>query len=85
MGKKRDEVDGELNITSMMDMMTIILVFLLKSVGSSEVEVRTSDTLKLPYTTSVIGCYVLSNDTVVDHRGSFLVKHTTSSTTCSCA
>jgi biopolymer transport protein ExbD len=44
--------DDELNITSMMDMMTIILVFLLKSVGASEVEVRTSDQLKLPYSTN---------------------------------
>ena len=44
--------DDDLNITSMMDMMTIILVFLLKSVGASEVEVRTSDFLKLPFTTS---------------------------------
>ena len=40
---RRLGADDELNITSMMDMMTIILVFLLKSVGASEVEVRTSD------------------------------------------
>ena len=46
---RRMGTDDELNITSMMDMMTIILVFLLKSVGSTEVEVRTSDTLRLPY------------------------------------
>ena len=50
--KRRFGGDDELNITSMMDMMTIILVFLLKSVGSSEVEVRTSDNLKLPYSTN---------------------------------
>jgi len=49
---RRMNTDDELNITSMMDMMTIILVFLLKSVGSSEVEVRTSDFLKLPYSTN---------------------------------
>ena len=47
--KRRLGMDDELNITSMMDMMTIILVFLLKSVGSTEVEVRTSDNLRLPY------------------------------------
>ena len=46
---RRMNTDDELNITSMMDMMTIILVFLLKSVGASEVEVRTSDFLRLPY------------------------------------
>jgi len=50
--KRRFGGDDELNITSMMDMMTIILVFLLKSIGSSEVEVRTSDNLKLPYSTN---------------------------------
>ena len=47
--KRKIGVDDELNITSMMDMMTIILVFLLKSVGSTEVEVRTSEQLRLPY------------------------------------
>ena len=50
--KRRIGVDDELNITSMMDMMTIILVFLLKSIGSSEVEVRTSDQLKIPYSSN---------------------------------
>jgi biopolymer transport protein ExbD len=50
--KRRMSGDEELSITSMMDMMTIILVFLLKSVGASEVEVRTSDQLKLPYSTN---------------------------------
>ena len=50
--KRRIGMDDELNITSMMDMMTIILVFLLKSVGSTEVEVRTSDNLRLPYSTN---------------------------------
>jgi len=38
----------ELNITSMMDMMTIILVFLLKSFSATEVTVTPSSNLKLP-------------------------------------
>jgi biopolymer transport protein ExbD len=46
--KKRNLEDGELNITSMMDMMTIILVFLLKSFGATEITVEPSDQLKLP-------------------------------------
>ena len=47
--KKRDEVDGELNITSMMDMMTIILVFLLKSFGENAITVKPSDKMRLPF------------------------------------
>jgi biopolymer transport protein ExbD len=38
----------ELNITAMMDMMTIILVFLLKSYSASSLAVNLSDELKLP-------------------------------------
>jgi biopolymer transport protein ExbD len=45
---KRKEVDTELNITSMMDMMTIILVFLLKSFGATEITVKPSENMKLP-------------------------------------
>ncbi len=38
----------ELNITAMMDMMTIILVFLLKSYSASSLAVNLSDDLRLP-------------------------------------
>lgn len=44
--------DDELNITSMMDMMTIILVFLLKSFGATEITVTPSENLKLPISSS---------------------------------
>ena len=44
----------ELNITAMMDMMTIILVFLLKSYTSSSLAVNLSDELKLPVSTSQV-------------------------------
>ncbi|HEX4619971.1 MAG TPA: biopolymer transporter ExbD, partial [Myxococcaceae bacterium] len=51
--KKRRERDAafeirELNITAMMDMMTIILVFLLKSYSTSSVAMTASEDLKPP-------------------------------------
>ena len=46
--KRRVPEADELNITSMMDMMTIILVFLLKSFSATEVTVTPSSNLKLP-------------------------------------
>lgn len=49
---RRQTTDGGLNITSMMDMMTIILVFLLKSYSTSDVSVAPSDNLQLPTSTS---------------------------------
>lgn len=51
MGKKksrRDTTDGGLSITSMMDMMTIILVFLLKSYSTDDVSVAPSKDLQVP-------------------------------------
>ena len=49
---KRKEVDTELNITSMMDMMTIILVFLLKSFSATEITVKPSENMQLPLSTA---------------------------------
>jgi len=49
---RRASAATELNITSMMDMMTIILVFLLKSFASTEVNVTPSDELVLPFSTA---------------------------------
>ena len=46
--KRRAEADASLKIDSMMDMMTIILVFLLKSYATTDVSVAPSDQLKLP-------------------------------------
>ena len=46
--KKRVQKREELAITSMMDMMTIILVFLLKSYASTEVTVTHSEDMQLP-------------------------------------
>ncbi|MCB9519361.1 MAG: biopolymer transporter ExbD [Myxococcales bacterium] len=51
--KKREaEPEIPLNINSMMDMMTIILCFLLKSVGAEPVQINQNDDLRLPFSTS---------------------------------
>ncbi len=44
----------ELNITAMMDMMTIILVFLLKSYSASSLSINLSEELKLPPSTTQV-------------------------------
>ncbi len=45
---RRLSAEGSLNITSMMDMMTIILVFLLKSYSTTDVSITPSDDMILP-------------------------------------
>ena len=52
--KRRNRADepNKLLINSLMDAFTIILCFLLKSFGSDPVQIRESDDLKLPRTTS---------------------------------
>jgi biopolymer transport protein ExbD len=53
--RKQREAEGEikeLNIVAMMDMMTIILVFLLKSYQASAINVNMSDTLSIPQSTT---------------------------------
>jgi biopolymer transport protein ExbD len=63
-----------LNIVAMMDMMTIILVFLLKSVSFSTVQVSVSDALSLPYSTTqlppmeAVKIFVSKTDIVVEDR-----------------
>jgi len=49
---RRMRLDAGLNITSMMDMMTIILVFLLKSYGTQDISVAPSEDLQLPVSTT---------------------------------
>ena len=52
-GKKRDSgKDADLNINSMMDMMFIILVFLIKSVGEEPIPIKENDDLRLPYSST---------------------------------
>ena len=45
---RRPSVEEGLTITSMMDMMTIILVFLLKSYSTEDISVKPSDDLDIP-------------------------------------
>jgi biopolymer transport protein ExbD len=57
--KKRKEREAageirELNITAMMDMMTIILVFLLKSYSASSLSVNFSEQLRIPQSTAQV-------------------------------
>jgi biopolymer transport protein ExbD len=44
----RKQEEAVLNITSLMDIMTIILVFLLKSYSTEDIQVAPSDDLRLP-------------------------------------
>jgi len=46
--------EAELNITSLMDIMTIILVFLLKSYSTEEITVTPSEDLSLPNSTATL-------------------------------
>jgi biopolymer transport protein ExbD len=50
--KEHEEAVEELNITAMLDMMTIILVFLLKSYSASSTAVTLSEDLMLPMSAS---------------------------------
>src|SRR5574342_939662 len=53
--RKQREAEGEikeLNIVAMMDMMTIILVFLLKSYQASAINVNMSEQLTIPQSTT---------------------------------
>jgi biopolymer transport protein ExbD len=52
--RARAEEVSELNITAMMDMMTIILVFLLKSWSASSLSVNLSDQLRIPQSTAQV-------------------------------
>lgn len=55
-GKKtrRDTAEGGLTITSLMDAMTIILCFLLKSYEASDVTVVASDDLQIPTSSALV-------------------------------
>lgn len=72
--KRKAPVAEELNITSMMDMMTIILVFLLKSFSATEVNVTPGDNLKLPNSVSdkepivAVNVVVAKDEILVDDK-----------------
>ncbi len=52
--KKRLDEGGGITITSLMDAMTILLAFLLKSVGSEPISVTQSDDLTLPRSNTML-------------------------------
>ena len=75
MGKKKIRRQGgeaALNITSMMDMMTIILVFLLKNYSNEDISVAPSDDLMIPISSAMkapklaVNVIVSRKDIVVD-------------------
>ena len=68
---KRREVDTGLNINSMMDMMTIILVFLLKSYSTTDVSVSPSEALTLPISSAMKAPEVAVN--LVVEKGQVIV------------
>lgn len=51
-GRKFGDISGDLNITSMLDMFTIILVFLLKQMDAEGQLITQAENLKLPGSTS---------------------------------
>jgi len=69
---RRTSPNAELSITSMMDMMTIILVFLLKNFSANDVSVAPSDMLQLPSSTTskapelAVNLVIAKNQVVVD-------------------
>jgi biopolymer transport protein ExbD len=71
----------ELNITAMMDMMTIILVFLLKSYSASSLAVNLSDELKLPASSTQvqpqenINVTISMKEVTVNHRAAVKVEN----------
>jgi len=69
---RRQEGGKGLTITSLMDMMTIILVFLLKSYGTDDISVAPSDDLQIPLSSALakpklaVNVVVSRRDIVVD-------------------
>jgi biopolymer transport protein ExbD len=69
---RRPNSDAALNITSMMDMMTIILVFLLKQYGTDDISVAPSEDLQIPVSSAMkppklaVNVVVSRKDIVVD-------------------
>ncbi len=75
MGKRasrRGQEEQSLSITSMMDIMTILLVFLLKSYSTDDISIAASDDLQIPVSSSIkppklaVNVVVSQVDIVVD-------------------
>ena len=77
--KRRENKAMALSITSMMDMFTIILVFLLKSFGSSSSSINMSENIKLPISDTVkapdeLITIIVNKDSVILDEN-VIVKH----------
>lgn len=89
MGKKsrRNSDQAGLNITSMMDMMTIILVFLLKSYSTEDVSVAPSDDLVIPISSATappklaVNVVITRHDILVDGERLVSLSETVDPTT----
>lgn len=72
--KRASEEVTYLNIVAMMDMMTILLVFLLKNVSFATVQVSVTESLTLPYSTTqvqpveAVKVYVSAADIMVEEK-----------------
>ena len=80
MKNKKDEEGFELNINSLMDILTIMLVFLLKSYATDPVNIVPSSELEIPKTTShispaaTVSITVAKSSIVVDNQPVLIVK-----------
>ena len=66
--RRKHSLDAKLQITSLMDIMTIILVFLLKSYSTDDIQIAPSDDLRLP-TSSAQQSPELAVNAVVSQAG----------------
>ncbi len=66
--KRRKVEEAKMNITSLMDIMTIILVFLLKSYSTEDIQIAPSDDLRLPVS-SAAKAPELAVNTVISQSG----------------
>ncbi len=68
MARRKHNVEAKLQITSLMDIMTIILVFLLKSYSTDDIQIAPSEDLRLP-TSNASQAPELAVNTVVSQKG----------------
>lgn len=65
---EEEAITSELNITAMMDMMTILLVFLLKSFGSDSANITLDEHLMVPQSTSALRVEELVTVTITSRQ-----------------
>ena len=65
---RRPEINDSLQITSMMDAFTIILVFLLKSYSTEAIAVQPSEQLQLPFAAAAVAPSLLEEAPATLHE-----------------